>query len=59
VIAAGSLVPEGAEIPPESMVMGVPAKVKRQLTAEERERFRQNAMHYVEAARIYKGELES
>jgi carbonic anhydrase/acetyltransferase-like protein (isoleucine patch superfamily) len=59
VIAAGALIPEGAEIPPESMVMGVPAKVKRQLTAEERERFRQNAMHYVEAARIYKGELES
>jgi carbonic anhydrase/acetyltransferase-like protein (isoleucine patch superfamily) len=54
VIAAGAVVPEGADVPPESMVMGVPAKVKRQLTAEERERFRQNAMHYVEAARIYK-----
>jgi carbonic anhydrase/acetyltransferase-like protein (isoleucine patch superfamily) len=36
------------------MVMGVPAKVKRQLTPDERERFRLNAMHYVEAARIYK-----
>jgi len=54
VIAAGAVVPEGAEVPPESMVMGVPAKVKRQLTAEERGRFRLNAMHYVEAARIYK-----
>jgi carbonic anhydrase/acetyltransferase-like protein (isoleucine patch superfamily) len=48
------VVPEGAEVPPESMVMGVPAKVKRQLTPDERERFRLNAMHYVEAARIYK-----
>ena len=56
VIAAGAVVPEGAEVPPESMVMGVPAKVKRQLTPEERERFRLNAMHYVEAARIYKDE---
>jgi carbonic anhydrase/acetyltransferase-like protein (isoleucine patch superfamily) len=56
VIAAGALVPEGAEVPPESMVMGVPAKVKRQLTPEERERFRLNAMHYVEAARTYKDE---
>jgi len=56
VIAAGAVVPEGAEVPPESMVMGVPAKVKRPLTAEERERFRQNALHYVEAARIYKEE---
>src|SRR5216684_7081347 len=54
VIAAGAVVPEGAEVPAESMVMGVPAKVKRALTAEERERFRQNAQHYVEAARIYK-----
>ena len=56
VIAAGAVVPEGAVIPAESMVMGVPAKVKRPLTPEERDRFRLNAMHYVEAARIYKEE---
>src|SRR5579863_5828789 len=59
VVAAGAVVPEGAEIPPYSMVMGVPAKVKRQLTPEERERFRLNAMHYVEAARIYKDESDA
>src|SRR5215467_216612 len=51
VIAAGAVVPEGAEVPPDSMVMGVPAKVKRQITGDERERFRTNAQHYVEAAR--------
>jgi gamma-carbonic anhydrase len=56
VIAAGAVVPEGAEVPAESMVMGVPAKVRRPLTPEERERFRQNALHYVEAAQIYKEE---
>lgn len=56
VVAAGAVVPEGAEVPPQSMVMGVPAKVKRQLTEEERERFSQNAKHYVEAARIYRDE---
>jgi carbonic anhydrase/acetyltransferase-like protein (isoleucine patch superfamily) len=56
VIAAGTVVPEGAEVPPESMVMGVPAKVKRQITGEERERFRTNAQHYIEAARIYREE---
>jgi carbonic anhydrase/acetyltransferase-like protein (isoleucine patch superfamily) len=38
------------------MVMGVPAKVKRSVTDEERERFRQNADRYVEAARIYRDE---
>jgi carbonic anhydrase/acetyltransferase-like protein (isoleucine patch superfamily) len=56
VIAAGTVVPEGAEVPPDSMVMGVPAKVKRQITGEERERFRTNAQHYIEAARIYREE---
>ena len=59
VIAAGAMVPEGAEIPPDSMVMGVPAKVKRETTPEERERFRLNALHYVEAARIYKEESDA
>ena len=59
VIAAGAVVPEGAQIPPGSMVMGVPGKVKRPLTEEERERFRQNALHYVEAARVYREEQTS
>ena len=56
VIAAGAVVPEGAEIPPASMAMGVPAKVKRAVTEDERERFRLNADHYVEAARAYRDE---
>jgi len=55
-IAAGAVVPEGAAVPPASMMMGVPAKVKRQLTEEERRRFDENCKHYVEAARIYKDE---
>src|SRR5713226_1905859 len=56
VIAAGAVVPEGSEVPPGSMVMGVPAKVKRPLSETERERFRENARHYVEAAQIYRDE---
>ncbi len=59
VIAAGAVVPEGTEIPAGSMVMGVPGKVKRPLTEDERERFRQNALHYVEAARVYREEQTS
>jgi gamma-carbonic anhydrase len=59
VIAAGAMVPEGAEVPPGSLAMGVPAKVKREVMPEERERFRLNALHYVEAARIYKEESEA
>ena len=32
IVAAGALVPEGMVVPPGSMVMGMPAKVKRPLT---------------------------
>src|ERR1700681_2874211 len=53
VIAAAALVPEGTIIPPNSLAMGVPAKVRRHITPEEVERLRLNAAHYVEAARIY------
>ena len=56
VVAAGALVPEGMQVPAASMVMGVPAKVKREVTAEERERFRLNALNYVENAKRYRDE---
>jgi carbonic anhydrase/acetyltransferase-like protein (isoleucine patch superfamily) len=35
IVAAGTLVPEGTVIPPKSMVMGLPGKVRRPLTADE------------------------
>lgn len=59
VIAAAALVPEGMEIPAGSLAMGVPAKVRRAVTEEEKQRFRENTQHYVEAARIYKEEPQA
>ena len=56
VVAAGALVTEGMEIPTGSMVMGVPAKVRREVTEAERERFRDNAAHYVSLREIYRQE---
>lgn len=56
VIAASALIPEGMEIPPYSMVMGVPGKIRREVTPEERERFRVNAQHYVELCATYREE---
>jgi carbonic anhydrase/acetyltransferase-like protein (isoleucine patch superfamily) len=47
-VAAGSVVLEGTRIPPGSLVAGLPAKVRRPLTAEEREGLRGNAADYVE-----------
>jgi carbonic anhydrase/acetyltransferase-like protein (isoleucine patch superfamily) len=56
VIAAGALVSEGAQIPPGSLAMGVPAKVKREVSAEEQQRFRTNAEHYIELRQLYREE---
>jgi carbonic anhydrase/acetyltransferase-like protein (isoleucine patch superfamily) len=56
VIAAGALVPEGAIIAPGSLMMGVPAKLRRQVTPEEEERFRINLQHYIDLCRIYREE---
>jgi carbonic anhydrase/acetyltransferase-like protein (isoleucine patch superfamily) len=56
VVAAGALVPEGMAIPPDSLVMGVPGKVRRQVTDEEKVRFRDNAQHYVETRARYREE---
>ncbi|MGH7249169.1 MAG: gamma carbonic anhydrase family protein, partial [Pseudomonadota bacterium] len=50
---SAALVPEGMEIPPASLAMGVPAKVRRRVTEEEQRRFREGAQHYVESARVY------
>jgi len=56
VVAAGALVPEAMEVPPGVMVMGVPAKIRREVTDEERHRFRLNCQHYVEACQAYREE---
>lgn len=54
VVAAGALVKEGQQIPPRSMVMGMPAEVKRQLPDEAIEKIRTSAKHYVDLAEEYK-----
>jgi carbonic anhydrase/acetyltransferase-like protein (isoleucine patch superfamily) len=54
VVAAGALVPEEMEIPPGSMVMGVPAKVRRAITPEEKARFAENAQRYIRYRQEYR-----
>jgi carbonic anhydrase/acetyltransferase-like protein (isoleucine patch superfamily) len=58
IVAAGSLVPEGMVIPPRSLVMGVPAKFRRQVTEEERAGLRQSAANYFEYKETYLAELK-
>lgn len=47
IIGAGALVTPRTVIPPGSMAVGSPAKVKRQLTEEEIHSIRESASHYV------------
>jgi carbonic anhydrase/acetyltransferase-like protein (isoleucine patch superfamily)/bifunctional DNA-binding transcriptional regulator/antitoxin component of YhaV-PrlF toxin-antitoxin module len=47
IVAAGAVVPPGMQIPDGKMVMGVPAKVLRDLTPAELERVHWNASSYV------------
>jgi carbonic anhydrase/acetyltransferase-like protein (isoleucine patch superfamily) len=47
IIAAGAVCKEGMQIPPNSMVMGVPGKVVRETTMLERERIRGTVDAYV------------
>lgn len=56
VIAAGTLIPERMEVPALSMVMGVPGKVKREISPDERDRFRENAQNYVRYRQTYREE---
>jgi carbonic anhydrase/acetyltransferase-like protein (isoleucine patch superfamily) len=46
-VAAGAVVPQGTAIPPNSLVAGVPAKVRRELTEQDRAAIRLNGEGYV------------
>ena len=54
IIGAGALITQGTAIPDNSLVIGSPARVIRQVTDEEIAASIQNALHYIEEARIYK-----
>ena len=47
IVAAGSLLPENFQVPPRSLVMGSPAKVRRQLTDADVASIRGYAGNYV------------
>lgn len=52
-VGANSLVPVGMRIPPGSLVMGVPAKVVRQLSPEEQSLLKGYAEKYVAESEFY------
>ncbi|MBO1416113.1 gamma carbonic anhydrase family protein [Streptomyces sp. FH025] len=53
-VAAGAVVPQGMAVPPGSLVAGVPAKVRRELTAEERAGIEANGEGYLLLAEAHR-----
>jgi carbonic anhydrase/acetyltransferase-like protein (isoleucine patch superfamily) len=56
IVAAGALVPEGMVVPPRSLVVGVPAKIKRELGPLDREGILKYARNYLDYVAMYRGE---
>jgi carbonic anhydrase/acetyltransferase-like protein (isoleucine patch superfamily) len=51
IIGVGAVVTEDMEVPPGSVVMGVPGRVRRGVEPRDLERIRHAASHYVELSR--------
>lgn len=54
VVAAGCVVPEGMQVPPRSLVMGVPARIVRAVDERLARRIAETWSHYVEQARAHR-----
>ncbi|MBX3334853.1 MAG: gamma carbonic anhydrase family protein [Nitrospira sp.] len=53
VVGAGALVTEGTMVPPKSLILGSPAKVKRPVTEQELSWIKESAENYVRYASQY------
>jgi carbonic anhydrase/acetyltransferase-like protein (isoleucine patch superfamily) len=54
VVAAGAVLPEGMQVPPRSLVMGVPGRVVRPVDERLTSRIGETWAHYVEQARAHR-----
>ncbi|MDQ4081004.1 MAG: gamma carbonic anhydrase family protein, partial [Gemmatimonadota bacterium] len=53
IVGAGAVCTEGMEIPPNSLVLGVPGRIVRQTTEAERGRIRRTVASYLELKEKY------
>ena len=53
IIGAGAVLVEGVEIPPGSVVVGIPGKIVRHTTSEDLEKIRSTSQHYLKNALNY------
>src|SRR5688572_26852909 len=54
IVGAGAVCTEGMRIPPNSLVLGVPARVVRETTDAERDRIRRTVQSYLELQNAYR-----
>lgn len=57
IVGSGAVVCEGQEVPPESLNVGVPARIKRQVSKEELDRTRRGKDAYVARAKLMQAEF--
>jgi carbonic anhydrase/acetyltransferase-like protein (isoleucine patch superfamily) len=57
IVGAGALITEGKSFERGSLIVGVPARVVREITEEERRMLRESAAHYAEKAQRYAEQL--
>ncbi|HEU4635756.1 MAG TPA: gamma carbonic anhydrase family protein [Edaphobacter sp.] len=58
IIAAGAVIPEHTVIPPRSLVVGVPGKVKKSLGEEDQKMIARYAQNYLDYTAIYLAESQ-
>jgi carbonic anhydrase/acetyltransferase-like protein (isoleucine patch superfamily) len=54
IIGAGAVLTEGTQVPPGSLVLGVPGKVVRHVSAEQQAKIIENAARYSELKEYYR-----
>ncbi len=59
IVGAGAMCPEGMHIPPNSLALGIPARVVRLTTEAERERIKRTVQSYLDLQEEYKREKGS
>jgi carbonic anhydrase/acetyltransferase-like protein (isoleucine patch superfamily) len=59
IVGANALIPEGKKFPENSLIIGVPGKIKREIEKSEIEAIAENAAEYVEFVREYREEMKN
>ena len=54
VVAAGAVIPEGMQVPPHSLIMGVPGRIVRPVDAALAARIKETWAHYVAQAQAHR-----